>query len=155
MTSTKSVTKVFVYGTLRKGFSNHERFLNNSKCLGTYKTSQKYIMHSGGSIPFVSKAPKKVPNDLSDFISMRSKFCKVLGEVYEVDDDTLLSLDRLEGHPTWYRREEIPIEGFGKAWMYIMPKDSKDTSNLNLIRPTPEKVYDWAYEKKRVGTKVF
>jgi len=97
---------IFVYGTLRKGFGNHH-LLENAEFLGTGRTKEKYKMTANG-IPFVSK---------SEPVSY------IIGEVYEVDKKTLKRLDRLEGHPDWYKREKVKIIlETGKeveAWIYF------------------------------------
>ena len=46
----------------------------------------------------------------------------VEGELYAVDDKELSSLDRLEGHPNYYKREEIETSE-GVAWIYLLPQD--------------------------------
>ncbi len=97
---------VFVYGTLKKGFGNHY-LLENSKFIGRAKTKEKYKMTANG-IPFVSKS-KAVSH--------------IIGEVYEVDDETLEKLDFLEDHPDWYKREKVKVVlEDGKeleAWLYF------------------------------------
>jgi len=106
--------KVFVYGTLKRGFGNHH-FLMGSRFIGTGHTVEKFAMHTEGGIPFV------VENEPVSYI---------YGELYSVDNSVLDNLDRLEGHPTWYRRQEIEIHLDGgtnptvKAWMYFIPYHS-------------------------------
>lgn len=77
------MTKVFVYGTLKKGFSNH-RVLNNSKFLGAAYTQEKFSLYCNGFFPYIVKE--------------RDSNINVHGEVYGVDDKTLRSLDALEGY---------------------------------------------------------
>ena len=90
---------VFVYGTLRRNMSN-SALLSTSTHLGLGRTKEKFVMYSR-SIPFVSKS---------------QKVSTILGDVYEVDSDTLASLDRLESyHPSspelsWYSRSLIEVE---------------------------------------------
>ena len=48
---------------------------------------------------------------------------KIVGELLVVDDEGFRSMDRLEGHPRLYRREEIEVfteAGPVRAWVYIM-----------------------------------
>lgn len=113
--------KVFVavYGTLRRGFSNHG-YLSGSKLVGSGKTVQKYTLRENG-IPFVNHTPAT---------------SQVVVEVYEVDmGQELANLDRLEGHPQWYVRELTPIslDGLGvvNAWLYF-----NDDANNSRINPT-------------------
>lgn len=99
-------TYVFVYGTLRKGFGNHF-LLKNSKFIGEAITKEKYSLYASG-IPYVVKVPKT----------------HIKGEVYKVDSETLKSLDQLEGHPNFYKREEIDVlvnNSPIKAWIYFYP----------------------------------
>jgi gamma-glutamylaminecyclotransferase len=99
---------VFVYGTLKQGFSNN-RYLSGSKCLGAGRTREKYGMYSSG-IPFVV---------------MTEPISEIYGELYQVDDFTLETLDDLEGHPDWYRREQVEIclddgnHSIVKGWVYF------------------------------------
>ena len=103
-TSDNKETIIAAYGTLRDGFGTN-RLLRYSKHLGTCQTIEKYTLRASG-IPFVSKEPLH----------------NVVVDVYKVDDDTLQSLDSLEGHPEWYCREEIPVkvgDTTMKAWLYF------------------------------------
>ncbi|MDZ7697722.1 MAG: gamma-glutamylcyclotransferase family protein [Deltaproteobacteria bacterium] len=105
---------VFLYGTLKRGFGNHH-FLDGSRFLGKAITKKKYALYVSG-IPFV------IENEPVSQIS---------GEVYEVDEDTLARLDRLEGHPDWYCRKWInlimergslnDVEKVNEAWIYFFP----------------------------------
>lgn len=101
---------VFVYGTLKQGFSNHG-LLKQSKLIGVAQTKEKFVMYSSG-IPYVSKRFK------SSYIS---------GEVYSVSNDTMYNLDILECHPEWYVRSKTSVEVIDKkgkvitvdAWLYF------------------------------------
>ena len=110
----KKNTKVAVYGTLRKGEYNWARLLDGkSVYLGTYETDPIYTMYSNGGFPIV----------------IDKGITSITYEVYEVDDDVLRSLNRLEGctgvtgHPeNW--DDVISIETpVGKALMYVMHKE--------------------------------
>jgi gamma-glutamylcyclotransferase (GGCT)/AIG2-like uncharacterized protein YtfP len=41
--------------------------------------------------------------------------------VFRVNAQTLAAVDRLEGHPSFYRRTEIELEGGGRAEAYLLP----------------------------------
>lgn len=86
---------IAVYGTLRKGYGNHS-YLSGAKFIGSGQTFDKYRM-TGAGIPFLLQG-KNVEGSNN-----------VRVEVYSVDDWKLKSIDRLEGHPTWYKREKIGI----------------------------------------------
>jgi len=100
---------IAAYGTLRLNYGN-SRLVNipgETKWLGTGKTVEKYQMRASG-IPYVNKTPNT----------------QIVVDIWEIDKDRHLPLvDRLEGHPEWYCREEIDIELNGniiKAWLYFM-----------------------------------
>jgi gamma-glutamylaminecyclotransferase len=89
--------KVFVYGTLKKGWGNNRLMVEgNAKFLGPAVTMDSFKLYGMG-VPFMRPGGDDV----------------VAGEVYEVDDATLARLDRLEGHSItgdgMYNRELIPV----------------------------------------------
>ncbi|MBB5349447.1 gamma-glutamylcyclotransferase [Desulfoprunum benzoelyticum] len=102
---------VFVYGTLKKGFSNH-RLLTGAEFVGAAQTLEKFAMYYSTGTPIVLKEEAVSP---------------IFGELYRVDEKILAALDSLEGHPDWYRREQVDISvddgGQGKrletAWLYF------------------------------------
>jgi len=98
--------KVFVYGTLKKGGWNHS-FMDGSRCIGNGSLGKDYSL-------FVDSLPKVVHAPSQDGVD---------GELYEVNLETLKKLDRLEGHPLFYKRElvEIFLEDGSteEAYMYI------------------------------------
>lgn len=99
---------VFVYGTLLQGQRNNY-LLANSLLIGDAKVSGLQ-MHDLGYFPACVKSedPKS----------------KVVGEVWQIDDATLLQLDWLEGYngenpeEGFYNRIEVDTK-WGKAWVYI------------------------------------
>jgi gamma-glutamylaminecyclotransferase len=80
---------LFVYGTLKKGFSRHSA-LQDQRYLGTARTQPKYaIYHHGGY-------PAMVDEHLasqSEVLAQNS----IYGELYEAGDETLVALDKIEG----------------------------------------------------------
>lgn len=111
MSDLKRCDMVFVYGTLKSGFGNH-RQLSSSEYLGEARTADSYYM-IGTSVPVVIPGGEH----------------SVAGELYHVTEPSvLMALDDLEGHPTLYRREIIPvIEEDGEqchAWCYIWSRPS-------------------------------
>jgi len=84
--------RVFVYGTLKRGFGNHH-FLRSSKYIGIGRTKELFSLYAE-VIPYAFKY-ENVSN--------------IHGKIYEVDNYTLAELDALEGHPRWYQREEVTI----------------------------------------------
>lgn len=119
-------TNIFVYGTLRQSFGNHH-LLSHARFVGHAKTESKYVMHASGHIPFVSQS---------------QAIAQIVGEVYEVDAQTLATLDRLEGcgvvseQPlqfdanSWYTREEVSVRWVDgsetlSAWMYFNEHETR------------------------------
>ena len=97
---------VFVYGSLKRGFCNHG-LLKDAKFIKHDQTKEaEYRMYSAGAFPMVSNGDKHIG-----------------GELYEVAEATLDRLDRLEGHPNWYKREQVYLQGHdAPAWMYVIPE---------------------------------
>ncbi len=95
---------VAVYGTLKRGRGNH-RLLQNSKYIGEFLTRKKYPMIVRGSIPFVGHG--------FEFLGLDKEVGhNIVVQVYEVDCDTLKLLDALEGHPNWYYRDVVELQGY-------------------------------------------
>jgi gamma-glutamylaminecyclotransferase len=100
-------TLVAVYGTLKKGYSNYHHYLSSSKFVGKGTTKFKYPLVVSG-LPYL--------------IDECGKGHKVEVDVFKVSDSVLKELDRLEGHPTWYRRRQVAIEVNKKTlrcWVYF------------------------------------
>ncbi len=98
---------IFVYGTLKKGFSNHY-FLANARYLGPTRTVERYAL-------YLDMYPGVYPGDA---------VCPIVGQLFEVDSATLKRLDALEGHPHLCHRELIEVEtgeGQRSAWIYFYP----------------------------------
>lgn len=95
------MSKLFVYGTLKQGYWNHNR-LKKAIFLGPAITKAEFTLASMGSFPAMIKGNKKV-----------------MGELYEITPEIKDSCDSLEGHPTFYRRTEIELEDGEKVETYI------------------------------------
>lgn len=76
------MTTVFVYGTLKRGGSNHA-FLAGQRYLGDARTAPGFTLYSLGDYPGMVRAPGDTTG--------------VTGELWVVDDGCLAELDRLEG----------------------------------------------------------
>ncbi|MDP7071042.1 MAG: gamma-glutamylcyclotransferase family protein [Phycisphaerales bacterium] len=101
------MTAVFVYGTLRTGGANWRAHLAPDVGRPAV-TEAAFTMRSLGRFPVVEAGGVTA----------------IAGEVFDVSDETLASLDRLEGHPGWYERIEIEVRCAGevsRAWIYLMP----------------------------------
>jgi gamma-glutamylaminecyclotransferase len=103
---------VAVYGTLKIGKGNHG-LLSNSIYMGTARTKDLMRL-CVVSLPYLVRGESEEGKN-------------VLVELYYVDDSTLASLDRLEGHPVYYKREKMkftPEESIFsnevEAWVYMV-----------------------------------
>jgi len=95
---------VAVYGSLRQGLGNH-RLLEQSELVGIHTVSLNYQLVDLGSFP--------------GLLHTKWKTNPITVEVYAVDDETMESLDWLEGYPRFYNREQVEI-GDKKAWIYFL-----------------------------------
>ena len=98
--------KIFVYGTLKQDWGNH-LIINDQKYIGVAESIKpEWQMYSLGGFPAILAGDKRIT-----------------GELYEVDDEAFARCDRLEGHPTLYKREQrqfVDLEGnVHTAWVYI------------------------------------
>ncbi len=104
---------LFVYGTLKRGFSNHS-FLSgtDTKFLGNARTAEPFALYVG-----------KFP-----YVTSREPVCPIKGEVYMVDTETLLRIDELEEHPDWYIRRitKVILENGTVLKAYIYFKDDPE-----------------------------
>lgn len=95
--------KVFVYGSLKRGFHNNPvldgaRFLRTDKMRG-------YLLHDLGAYP--AAVPCIGDNEIH-------------GELYEVNNRVFARLDSLEGYPEFYDRFRARSVGGCFAWVYYL-----------------------------------
>jgi gamma-glutamylaminecyclotransferase len=92
---TGEASRVFVYGSLRKGEFNHRLLAvpGARLIMARSRTEPGYELRDLGAFPGM----------------VRGGAGAVIGEVYEVDEATLAALDRLEGHPRFYTRTRIAL----------------------------------------------
>lgn len=118
MSNTK-MQRVFVYGTLKQGFYFHEKYLGDGKAIfiGPARATTDYSLFVDGMPHMVREASET----------------GVKGELYEVSQDVLNELDKLEGHPVVYFRDLVEVTldvdvHSGQetkellAWGYLRPK---------------------------------
>lgn len=98
------LARVFVYGTLMRGERNH-CFLEGATFCGTAATEPRHRLLDLGAFPAMVAGGR----------------ASVAGEIYDVDAGTLAALDRLEGHPGFYRRTAVRLLDGGTAEAYLMP----------------------------------
>jgi gamma-glutamylaminecyclotransferase len=109
--------KVFIYGTLKRGQYFHDRFLKDKALfLSNALASTDYSLYIDG-LPHMIRESTDEP---------------VKGELYEMDDQVLNSLDELESHPIVYKRELIDVyDDSGVkmiAWCYLRSPSFKGRS---------------------------
>lgn len=86
---------IFVYGTLKRGYSNHH-CMAGQEYLGAALTAPGYVLFDLGGYPGMVADPGAAVG--------------VSGEVWNVDDECLAGLDRLEGTAEGlYHREAVPL----------------------------------------------
>ena len=86
-------TRLFVYGTLKRGY-NRADCLKGQVFLGPAETVAGYKLYDNGSYPamILSKCSSGVR-----------------GELWEVDESCLASLDQIEGVPMLYQRTVVQL----------------------------------------------
>lgn len=90
-----AATRVFVYGTLKRGGSNHS-FLAGQEFLGTARTAPGFTLYSLGDYPGMVR-------DSGDGTGVE-------GELWAVDATCLTRLDELEGVAEGlYERVPVPL----------------------------------------------
>ena len=111
-----TTTRIAVYGTLRRNNGNHTLLANDGVSFvgkGTCMVSGK--MYSNGGFPI---------------LSFKEEQANPVVEVYDVDEKTMLRVDRLEGYVSpedhWYNRTAVPVlldNGTEtEAWIYHQDK---------------------------------
>lgn len=89
-------TLLFVYGTLKRGCSNHAQ-MDGQEFVGPARTEAGFTLYDLGGYPAIVAEP----GDRNG----------VVGEVWRVDAEGLSRLDRFEGvHEGLYRREPIALQ---------------------------------------------
>jgi gamma-glutamylaminecyclotransferase len=109
--------RVFIYGTLKTGQYFNRQYLGDGKglLLGPALASTDYSLYIDG-LPHLIAEKTDVP---------------VKGELWEIDELVLKSLDDLEGHPMVYKRELIDTYLDGNrvlAWAYLRSPSFKGKS---------------------------
>lgn len=103
----KEPQKVFVYGTLKKGYGNHGHHLADAMDCGA--AALEGIMFHLGGFPA---------------INVDEAFCHIAGEVYQTDWDHIYNMDRLEGvGQKFYDRVQVKVSPHGTVWTYVFSRE--------------------------------
>lgn len=100
--------KIFVYGTLKQGYSAHH-LLKEAIFLGKVATHPRYHLVS------VNWFPGMIVGDEDG---------GVCGELYEIDPATLPRLDRYEGVPHLFARSMVELADGSEAIAYLFAADA-------------------------------
>lgn len=124
--------RVFVYGSLKRGRYNND-LLRESHFIGERTTQDEtWIMRSLGGFPGVVK---KYHGGMS---------ASICGELYEVDDNTLARLDRLEGNGNFYNRELVRLRDESEsAWMYVLINHHSFGRDMSPLYEGDNFIYRW------------
>ena len=108
--------KLFVYGTLRRGFRNHD-LLRDSTHLGDGFTFDKMrlMVHRGHGIPFTWKDEAGKP---------------LRGELYEISENYLLSIHIME-----------VSAGYEATWLSVILDSGEKTRAIVYLYPPQESVF--------------
>lgn len=122
-----------VYGTLKKGRGNHH-YLKGATYLFDGITEDKYAVVKAG-FPMVFKP---------ELLYFPTTTYPLEVEVYEVSEETLKRIDRLESHPEFYKRQEVWVSQHGVEQM------CDETHLVNMYITNPEFTCSVSWEKQGV-----
>ncbi len=129
---------LFVYGSLKKGFDNHQILSKYAKRLGKATTVKKFGMFedSFGNYPYLISTPHT----------------RVHGELYQITRRELMEkIDKFEGVPEYYQRKKIEVKshhGVQRAFVYIQSHTATPANQKHLS----EWKEDTYYNVKRLDT---
>lgn len=133
-------TLIFTYGTLKRGFPNHNLLVDflstgDADFLGVYTTADKLPLVCG---------PFKVPF----LLNFPGSGNQVVGELYAVSDQALVRIDELEGVSTGhYQRMPVRLNGGALAQAYY----AHTNYAMDLWKRNQEKGFDCYTEVQAKG----
>lgn len=98
-------TILFVYGTLKRGQSNH-RLLADQEFFGEAASAPRYRVFDLGAYPGMVR-------DEENGLAVR-------GELWAVGERCLAELDGFEEVPDWFVREPVAVPGREQVWAYFL-----------------------------------
>jgi gamma-glutamylcyclotransferase (GGCT)/AIG2-like uncharacterized protein YtfP len=103
------MTLLFLYGALMTGQRrNFYLTRDGAKCLGKTRTAARYVLYR----PLLADYPCMVEDG--------KRGVAVEGEMWDVPDKCLESLDAIEGTPTLFQRQVITLEDGREVQAYLM-----------------------------------
>ena len=101
----RAPVRLFVYGTLMRGEANHHVLgaRAGAQPLAEARTAPRYRLVDLGEYP----------------VLLHGGTVSVRGELYDIEPPALRRLDRFEGHPTLFCRQEVELENGGLAEAYL------------------------------------
>lgn len=113
--------RVFVYGTLLRGNSNHRSYLKSSKFLGE-AILYGYSLYDLGGFPGIK----------------RRRGDSVKGELFEVDSEVLERLNCLESEGSLYSLETVRVEVQGRTisnvFVYVYLLSVDENSRIEMVK---------------------
>ena len=117
------MTRVFVYGTLKRGMGNH-RVMQEAK--GRLLGSGSVYGYACINTPWFPYAYKK-------------EGARIIGEIYAIPKENIADLDVLEGYPHFYNRA-VTDTSFGPAWIYFLDHpDQHHITTYGLVEEWTDK----------------
>jgi gamma-glutamylcyclotransferase (GGCT)/AIG2-like uncharacterized protein YtfP len=130
------MVRVFVYGTLKRGERNHH-LLAAASCQGAAVTRQ-------AGFTLREYASTSSPGRITPSVQAGGAH-RIAGEVYDLDAELLVRLDRLERLGLDYERQTVPLASGDPAQIYLRASASQRPAlpALTLVHITGD-VIDWS-----------
>jgi len=94
---------LFVYGTLKRPWGNNGLLVKHkSRFIGEACTMENFVLTAG--FPFVWQPGEALHKVYKPYLG------RIVGELYKLTHAGLEAVDRLEGHPSYYRRTPTTVE---------------------------------------------
>jgi gamma-glutamylaminecyclotransferase len=118
--------KIAVYGTLKKGFHNHD-LLKNSKFLGVGISKRRFLL-GHYAYPAIVVGERGTPIEV---------------EIYSVTAEILVRIDVLEGYPDFYKRSLEKFQLNNEEVETFIYHLSKKQKKFFWIEPNSDIPYRW------------
>jgi gamma-glutamylcyclotransferase (GGCT)/AIG2-like uncharacterized protein YtfP len=100
---------LFVYGTLMTGQKRNVYLTRvGARCVGEVRTAPRYALY------------RPVQADYPCVVEDEERGVAVEGELWEVPDEALATLDAVEGVPTLFQRRPLTLEDGRQVQAYLM-----------------------------------